>query len=152
MNRKIQSAEHLKTGTQFSLLWSATRRSSPSAHLRSPAEILLLRRVPTHCSFNCTASFCFRDAPNNTIAPRLFASGTHPTTLSRRVLLFQGHNWTSSVLRPHADPPSLHCVPNALERRLPCDHSQVSLYCSASRRTFPFTEPACLQIRMISRL
>jgi len=52
MNRKIQSPEHLKTGTLFSLLWSATRRRPPSALLRSHADILLLLCVPTHCSFN----------------------------------------------------------------------------------------------------
>jgi len=52
MNRKIQSREHLKTGTQFSLLRSATRCSFSSALLRPHAEILLLRCVPTHCSFN----------------------------------------------------------------------------------------------------
>jgi len=52
MNRKIQSPEHLKTGTQFSLLWYATRRRPPSALLRSHADILLLLCVPTHCSFN----------------------------------------------------------------------------------------------------
>ena len=71
INREIQSTEHLNTETQLSLLWPAYRRSSPSAFLRPPAEILLLCCVPTHCSFNCSASCCFRDAPKDTIAPRL---------------------------------------------------------------------------------
>jgi len=124
MNRKIQSTEHLKTGTQFSLLWSATRRSSSSTLLHSHAEILPVCCAPTHCHFNCTASFCSRDAPKNTIAPRPFAqgrtqkqyraasfcSGTHPKTLSRRVFSPQGRTWTLSTLRPHADLPILLCV------------------------------------------
>jgi len=109
MNRKIQSAEHLKTGTQFSLLWSATSRRPPSALLRPHADILQLRCVPTHCSFNLTASSCSRDAPKNTVAPRPVTSGTHLN------LVCSASPRRSSVtaLRPHADLPSLHCVLDA---------------------------------------
>ena len=104
INREIQSTEYFKTEAQFFLLWPTTRRSKPSSPLRPHADILLLRCVPTHCSFNCSAFCCFRDASRNTIAPRLllqgrtqkhyrvasFATGSHPKTLSRRVLLLQG--------------------------------------------------------------
>ena len=40
MNRKIQSTDHLKTGTQFSFLWPTTGRSLPSAALRADALFL----------------------------------------------------------------------------------------------------------------
>ena len=40
MNRKIQSTDHLRTGTQFFFLWPATGRSLPSAALRADALFL----------------------------------------------------------------------------------------------------------------
>ena len=90
INRKIQSTELFKTGTQLSLLWPASLRSSPSAFLRLPAEILLPHCVPTHCSLNRAAYYYFRDTPRDIIAPRTVTAGTHPKTLSRRVLLLCG--------------------------------------------------------------
>jgi len=144
MNRKIQSTEHLKTGTQLSLLWPATRRSLSFVLLRPHAEILSVCCAPTHCYFNCTASFCLRDAPKNTIAPRPLPQGRT-----------QNHYRAASfVLRDAPEP----C--------LPCVRTQISRHCSASFHLrdapelpmtcvpthFPFTEPAALQIRMLSRL
>jgi hypothetical protein len=139
-NRKIQSTEHLKTGTQLSLLWPATRRTLSSVLLRPHAEILPACCVPTHCYFNFTAFFCLRDAPKSTVAPRPFLQGRT-----------QNYYRAASVDLRDAPEPCPRCV-----------RTQISRYCSASFHLrdasdllltcvpahFSFTVPATLQIRM----
>ena len=85
-------------------------RTSSSAALRPVA-------AGTHPKTLSRRVFRFRDAPNNTIAPRLFASGTH-LILSRSASprrssvteLRPGRTWTWSGLRPHAGLLLLYCV------------------------------------------
>ena len=144
MNRKIQSTEHLKIGTQFSLLWSATRRSFSSALLRPHAEILPVCSAPTHCYFNCTASFFLRDAPRNTIAPRPLPQGRT-----------QNHYRAASFVLRDAPEPCLPCVRTLISRHYYAsfhlrDAPELPLTCVPAH--FPFTVPAALQIRMLSRL
>ena len=52
INRKIQPTEDLNTDTRFFFYWPALLRTSPSASLRIPADLVLLDSVDTHCSFH----------------------------------------------------------------------------------------------------
>ena len=70
MNRNIQSTDHLKTGTHIFFLWPATGRSLPSAVLRADALFLYALLRPAHPETLSRHVFCFRDAPNTTVAPR----------------------------------------------------------------------------------
>jgi len=136
MNKKIESTEHSKIGTQFSLLWTATRRSSYSALLRPHAEILLLCCIPTHCYFNCTATFCHRDAPKNNIAP---------CPLPQRRT--QNYYRAASFDLRDAPEPCPHCVCTQISR-----HCSVSFYVRDAPELlltcvpthFSFTVPATL--------
>jgi len=112
-----------------------------NTHCTKQISCIQMRR-----SFCCDA--CRRTVPST--APRLFNSGTHPITLSRRVLLLRdapnntivprlflfGRTLASSALRARRSSLFSHLCPHAATLLLPCVPTQLGFTAPASVRTF----------------
>ena len=75
--KNLVNRRSLRQLRSFCFYWPTEVRTPPSSWLRTYAEILLLHYGPMHCFFS---------------RPAYFTSGTHPRTLSRRVLQLVAHS------------------------------------------------------------